>query len=77
MSDFGDSTLKEGFFGDSINVCGVDLEEHIRQILEISKMTARASPEEIEALIKMSPQEISQTITKLQETGVIGTTKAS
>jgi DNA-binding Lrp family transcriptional regulator len=47
------------------------MDEQIRNILEILENDARASPEEIAALINMSAQEVSQTIAKLEETGVI------
>ena len=47
------------------------MDEQIRHILEILENDARASPEEIAALTKMSAQEVSQTIAKLEETGVI------
>ena len=47
------------------------MDEQIRHILEILENDARASPEEIAALTYMSAQEVSQTIAKLEETGVI------
>lgn len=47
------------------------MEEQIRHILEILENDARASPEEIAALIDMSAEEVYQTIAKLEETGVI------
>ena len=47
------------------------MDEQIRHILEILENDARASPDEIAALTHMSAQEVSQTIAKLEETGVI------
>ena len=47
------------------------MDEQIRNILEILENDARASPEEIAALTNLSAQEVSQTIAKLEETGVI------
>ena len=47
------------------------MDEQIRHILEILENDARASPEEISALTNMAAQEVSQTIAKLEETGVI------
>jgi DNA-binding Lrp family transcriptional regulator len=49
----------------------ITMDEQIRHILEILENDARASPEEIAALTHMSAQEVSQTIAKLEETGVI------
>lgn len=47
------------------------MDEMIRHILEILENDARASPEEIAVLTGMSAEEVSQTIAKLEETGVI------
>ena len=49
----------------------IDMDEKIRHILEILENDARTSPEEIASLTDMSAQEVSQTIAKLEETGVI------
>lgn len=48
-----------------------NMDEKIRHILEILETDARANPEEIASLTDMSAQEVSQAITKLEETGVI------
>lgn len=52
------------------------MDEKIRHILEILENDARASPEEISTLTGMSVQEVSQAISKLEESGVIRHYKA-
>jgi DNA-binding Lrp family transcriptional regulator len=73
LSDFVELNIEgEDFLVNFFTVVpGINMEEQIRHILEILENDARASPEEIAALIDMSPQEVSQTIAKLEETGVI------
>jgi len=52
------------------------MDEKIKQILEILEENAKASPEEISALTGMSVQEVSQTISKLENSGIIRHYKA-
>lgn len=61
-----DCNLSNAFF-----VLVNPMDEKIQHILEILENDARVGPEEIATLTGMSSQEVSQTISKLEETGVI------